>query len=59
MSKYRYYITDTNQGLILGTNDVGMALQYAASDEYFVVDAAEGKMIDSDLESTDVINGDA
>lgn len=43
--EFLYYITDTANGIVLGTNDLSKAIVYAASDEYFVVDAFEGKLL--------------
>ena len=40
--KFRYYITDTFDGLIRGTNDLEKAKNYALCEEYFVVDTESG-----------------
>lgn len=39
MSPFRFYITDTNDGSLQGTDDEQTAKDYAESEDYFVVDA--------------------
>lgn len=39
---FRYYVTDLNDGLIAGTNDPGVATDFAASEDCFVVDTLTG-----------------
>lgn len=46
--KFRYYITDTFDGLITGTNDLAVAQQFAASADFFVIDALLGEMLCED-----------
>lgn len=48
---YRYYITDLYTGNILGTSSEEVATQFAASDDYFVVDTECGTLLLSDGES--------
>ena len=45
---FRYYVTDTVEGLVIGTDERGIALEFAASDDYFVVDAKEGIWLTND-----------
>lgn len=45
--KFRYYITDTLEGLIVGTNDSVYALAAASSEDYFVVDSETGEWLTS------------
>lgn len=40
--KFRYYITDTFRGLVVGTNSEEVAKDFTACDEYFVVDSETG-----------------
>lgn len=39
---FRYYIADTFDGCLKGTNDSSVAKNYADCDDYFVVDTATG-----------------
>ncbi|MBK8184744.1 MAG: hypothetical protein IPK63_18455 [Candidatus Competibacteraceae bacterium] len=48
--KYRYYITDLIEGVVVGTNSRAIADHFAASDDYFVVDAQNGLWLQSDEE---------
>lgn len=41
--KFRYYITDTFQGEILGTNSNELAKTFAECEDYFVVDCETAK----------------
>lgn len=43
--KFRYYITDTTGGKVVGTNDETAARDYQLSEDHFVVDAVEGKWL--------------
>lgn len=43
--KFHYYVTDLSNGDVRGTNKENTAWSYAASDEHFVVDAVEGKLL--------------
>ena len=40
--KFRYYITDTFNGAIKGTNDEKKASEFAACQEFFVLDTLTG-----------------
>jgi tmRNA-binding protein len=40
--KFRYYITDTIDGMVVGTDSKEVADNYALSEEYYVVDSEEG-----------------
>jgi hypothetical protein len=53
MSKFRYYITETVNGDITGTNDEAVARDLAKSEDNFVVDAETGQwlMADDDEQS--------
>lgn len=42
---FRFYITDTNEGSIRGTNNEELAEEIAESEDYFVVDTKMGEWI--------------
>ena len=42
---FRYYITDTFDGTIRGTDDKVKALQMARCEEYYVVDTKNGHIL--------------
>ena len=46
--KFRYYITDTFDGAIVGTDDDQKAKDYAASEDFFVVDTSTGMWMQPD-----------
>ena len=46
--QFRFYITDTMEGNIVGTDDEDLAIEYAESEEAFVLDAQTGEWILSD-----------
>lgn len=48
--KFRYYITDTGEGAVFGTNSEEVAHQWSSSEDYFVVDTETGSWIDIDQE---------
>jgi hypothetical protein len=56
--KYRYYITDLTEGVVIGTNSSATADHFAASDDYFVIDAQNGLLLqsDEDVEINDAEN---
>lgn len=54
MAKFRYYITDLYDGRICGTNSDNDARGYAESEDYLVVDSADGKWIQPEGVSEDV-----
>ena len=56
--KYRYYITDLIEGVVVGTNSRPIADNFAESDDYFVVDAQNGLWLqsDEDVEINDAEN---
>lgn len=43
--KYRYYIVDLMEGVVVGTNSRPIADDFAECEDYFVVDAQEGLLI--------------
>ena len=45
--KFRYYITNLHEGAVEGTNDDQTAIDFAASEDYFVVDSERGEWIQS------------
>lgn len=49
--KFRYYITDTFDGAVKGTDDYETAFGYACCDEYFVVDSETGMWLLGDQSS--------
>ena len=52
--KFRYYITDLHQGLIVGTDEPETARDYAASEDYFVVDTLNGTWLTSNGADKDI-----
>ncbi len=54
MARFRYYIADTFNGCVKGTNDRDMAVELAACDEYYVIDSEKGEWIDSELTSPSI-----
>lgn len=52
--KFRYYITDLHQGLIVGTDDPETAREFAASEDYFVVDTSNGTWLLADGDDEDI-----
>lgn len=46
--RFRFYITDTMNGVVLGTNDESFAKETAECEDYFVIDTATGTWILSD-----------
>lgn len=54
--KFRYYITDLTEGTVLGTNCSAVADHYAACDDFFVINAQDGLLLqeDEDLEINEV-----
>lgn len=59
MAKFRYYVTDVMNGMIVGTDDRGVADGYAAMEsDAFVVDTETGKWLmageNDDIEEVDV-----
>lgn len=53
--KFRYYITDTFNGRILGTEDSQLAEEYAKSEDYFVVDTFTGVWLTADFDRAEDI----
>lgn len=56
--KYRYYIANTFDGMVEATNDPQKAADFAASEDFYVIDAQEGLMLTSDGESIPAKNID-
>ena len=52
--KFRYYITDLNQGNVFGVNDDEVAENFAACEDYFVVDSEKGEWIASDMNRIEI-----
>ncbi|MBK8191588.1 MAG: hypothetical protein IPK79_14215 [Vampirovibrionales bacterium] len=48
--KFRYYITDLTEGTVLGTNSRQVADHFSECDDYFVIDAQEGLLLQDDEE---------
>ncbi len=46
--KFRFYITDTYSGSVVGTNDEQKAHDLSASEDFFVVDTQTGEWITTD-----------
>ena len=47
-----YYITDTFNGSIVGTNDYDIALELSASEDFFVLCVSTGEWITTDGRTT-------
>ena len=45
--KFRFYITDLNNGLVSGTNDRDLAHDVSLSEDFFVVDSESGEWINA------------
>lgn len=43
--KFRFYVTDTFDGCIKGTDDESVAKDYAQSEDFFVLDTQTGKWL--------------
>ena len=59
--KFRFYITDLLEGTVVGTDDEAVAKNFADSADYFVVDAEEGRWLQSgdfnpEVEAVDLID---
>ena len=52
--KFRYYITDLDKGLIVGTDEPETARDFAASEDYFVVDTSNGTRLTVDGGDEDI-----
>lgn len=48
--KFRYYIIDLTEGAVLGTNNSMIATHYSICDDYFVIDAQNGLLLQDDEE---------
>jgi hypothetical protein len=46
MSKFRFYITDNITEYIKGTDELEVALEFAVSEDCFVIDTANGTRYD-------------
>lgn len=46
--KFRYYVTNTLDGFVVGTNNENVAENYAESDEFFVVDTETNEWLQPD-----------
>ena len=45
--KFRFYITDLNNGQVSGTNDPDLAADVSLSEDFFVVDSETGEWINA------------
>lgn len=56
--KFRYYITDLTEGVVVGTNSRSIADDFSECEDCFVVDAQEGLWIQEceDVEINDAEN---
>ena len=52
--KFRYYITDTFDGIVKGTNDEAVAKEHAVCSDFFVVDSQEGVLLLESGEAYDI-----
>jgi len=48
MGKYLYYIVDTTDGTVAGTDDENLAKETAESEDYFVIDPTKGNWFQPD-----------
>ena len=56
--KFRYYITDTNNGIVSGTDDPDLAHDFSLSDDYFVVDSDTGEWLHANGGLEDILDID-
>ena len=54
MAKFAYYVTNTFDGKIEGTDDRAVAQSFAEAEEFFVVEAATGTWLLPDGDTQDV-----
>ena len=58
MAKFRYYVTDTMNGMVFGTDDSMIAGNCQLSQDYFVVDSDKGIWLmvngDGELDSKEI-----
>ena len=52
--KFRFYITDLIDGSVKGTDSEAVVAELRESEEYFVVDTATGKWLQSEGASADI-----
>lgn len=52
--KFRYYIADTFDGDMKGTNDPEVAKEFAICDDYFVVDTETGAWMADEGEAREI-----
>ena len=52
--KFRYYITDTNNGIVSGTNDPDLARELSLSTDFFVVDTDSGQLLNANGNQFDI-----
>lgn len=45
--RFRYYITDTMNGCVKGSNSTETAEDFAACEDYFVVDSETGEWVNT------------
>lgn len=46
--KFRFYITDVHEGVVEGTNEEAVAVYFAESEDYFVIEAETGLWLQPD-----------
>ena len=52
--KFRFYITDLNNGLVSGTNDRDLAADVSLSEDFFVVDSETGMWLSANGDQVDI-----
>lgn len=54
MPQFRYYIVDTEDGFVKGTNDEIVAKHFAENPDFYVVNSIEGKWMNLAEEAIDI-----
>ena len=52
--KFRFYITDLNNGQVSGTNDPDLAADVSLSEDFFVVDSETGMWLSANGDQVDI-----
>jgi hypothetical protein len=52
--KFRFYITDLNNGQVSGTNDQDLAADVSLSEDFLVVDSENGEWINANGSYVDI-----
>ena len=52
--KFRFYVTDLNNGTVYGTNDSLLAADVSMSEDFFVVDSETGTWLHANGDQVDI-----